>query len=60
MARKRSKPKKSTKTPEEIALDRINDVEQTGATKLDLSELGLTEIPGEILRLHQLASLNTS
>jgi Leucine-rich repeat (LRR) protein len=45
-------------TPYEIALQRIEEARVSGATELDLSELGLTELPPEIGSLHKLESLD--
>src|SRR5690349_17444429 len=43
--------------PYEIALERIRKAEASGATFLDLSRLGLTELPPEIGRLQSLTTL---
>jgi Leucine-rich repeat (LRR) protein len=45
-------------TPYEIALQRIQEAEVSGATVLDLSGLGLTELPPEIGSLRSLETLN--
>src|SRR5688572_27352583 len=47
----------NTLTPYEIALQRIEEAEASGATELDLSNLGLTELPPEIGNLTGLQSL---
>ncbi|GAB5493666.1 MAG: hypothetical protein Phog2KO_38810 [Phototrophicaceae bacterium] len=44
-------------TPYDIALARILEAEASGATELDLSELGLTELPPEIGNLANLETL---
>jgi len=46
------------KTPEEIAEERIEAARKSKATELDLSELGLTELPDSIGQLVQLRGLN--
>ena len=45
-------------TPYEIALERILEAERTGATELDLSGLGLSELPPELWELSELHYLN--
>jgi internalin A len=45
-------------TPYEIALQRIEEARSSGAISLDLSGLGLTELPSEIGNLTQLLSLS--
>lgn len=47
-------------TPYEIALQRIEETRVSGATELDLSRLGLTELPPEIGRLIYLRELYLS
>jgi Leucine-rich repeat (LRR) protein len=47
----------NSQTPYEIALQRIQEAEANGATHLDLSNLGLTELPPEIGNLTGLQSL---
>jgi internalin A len=47
----------TTQTPYEIALQRIEEAEADGATSLDLSSLGLTELPPEIGNLTNLQHL---
>ncbi|MGB2924362.1 MAG: leucine-rich repeat domain-containing protein [Limnothrix sp.] len=44
----------------QIAEKRIEAALKEGATELDLSELGLTEVPGSIAKLTNLTSLNLS
>jgi hypothetical protein len=45
-------------TPYEIALQRIEEAEESGATELDLSVLGLTTLPPEIGNLSSLRTLS--
>jgi Leucine-rich repeat (LRR) protein len=47
-------------TPDEVALERILEAEQTQTVALDLSNLSLTELPPEIGQLGVLRSLNLS
>ena len=47
-------------SPEEIAEERIAEVKRTGATRLHLSGLGLTELPASIGELKQLQGLDLS
>ena len=44
-------------TPYEVALERIAEAEESGATVLDLSNIGLTELPPEIGNLNNLEVL---
>jgi internalin A len=44
-------------TPYDIALQRIQEAAASGATQLDLSRLGLTELPPELWQLHKLRVL---
>jgi internalin A len=46
------------KTPEEIAEERIRDAVRTESSKLDLHDLGLTELPASIGQLAQLQLLD--
>jgi internalin A len=48
----------NTLTPYEVALARIEEAQVSGATELDLSVLGLTELPAEIGRLYNLQILS--
>jgi Leucine-rich repeat (LRR) protein len=50
----------NSQTPYEIALQYIAEAEASGATELDLSGLGLTELPPEIGNLIHLAELDLS
>lgn len=45
-------------TPYDIALERILEAEASGATELDLSELGLTDLPPQVWSLTNLENLN--
>jgi hypothetical protein len=47
-------------SPEVIAEERIQEIHRFGALKLDLSELGLRELPPSIGQLTQLQVLNVS
>jgi internalin A len=47
-----------TQSPYEIALERILEAEQSGATELNLKSLGLTELPPEIGNLTNLLTLD--
>ena len=47
-----------TQTPYEIALARILEAEETGATRLDLHIMQLTNLPPEIGNLSNLRTLN--
>jgi len=44
----------------EIALERIQEAQNSNATELDLSELELTEIPSKLSKLHNLTWLGTN
>lgn len=48
------------KAPEEIALERIKDAVKEGGSELDLSRLGLKELPTEIGSLINITSLDLS
>jgi Leucine-rich repeat (LRR) protein len=48
------------KTPEEIALERIKEIIETGSTEISLSRLGLTKLPDELWQLTNLTSLGLS
>ncbi len=48
------------KTPEEIAEERIEGAHRAGAANLDLSSLGLRELPDSIGQLSQLQGLYVS
>lgn len=50
----------STPISYEIAQERIADAKKTGATTLDLSHVGLTELPTEIGELTELVTLDLS
>jgi Leucine-rich repeat (LRR) protein len=47
-----------TQTPEEVALERIEAAAASEATELNLSDLGLTELPPEIGQLTNLQELD--
>jgi GTPase SAR1 family protein len=47
-------------TPEDIAQQRIDECRRTRSTSLDLSKLGLTEIPTEVFELTWLEKLDVS
>ena len=47
-------------TPYDIALQHIEEAASNGATELDLSNLGLTELPTAIAQLTQLQRLSLS
>ena len=49
-----------TPTPLEIALERIEECRRTRSTALDLSNLGLEEIPEQVFELTWLEKLNVS
>ena len=46
------------KTPEEIALERIEEVIKTGDTELDLSQLLLSKLPAKMWALKNLKKLD--
>src|SRR5689334_13431020 len=48
------------KSSEEVASDLIEETLQHGATELDLSEMGLSQLPPEIWQLTHLERLNLS
>lgn len=47
-------------TPEAIAQQRIDECRRTRSVELDLSELGLEEIPEEVFKLVWLEKLDVS
>jgi Leucine-rich repeat (LRR) protein len=55
-----SLPNFAQESPYDIALQRIQEAEASGATDLDLNGLGLTEVPPEIANLSNLQQLGLS